>query len=33
LLGVVSAFTEVLDVEELFERAASPYVGHAANLP
>jgi nicotinamidase-related amidase len=33
LLGVVRSFTEVLNVDELFERAASPYVGHAANLP
>jgi nicotinamidase-related amidase len=33
LLGVVRSFTEVLHVEELLLRAASPYVGHAANLP
>ena len=33
LLGVVGSFTEVLNEDELFHRAASPYVGHAANLP
>jgi nicotinamidase-related amidase len=33
LLGVVRNFTEVVHVDELFERAASPYVGLAANLP
>lgn len=33
LLGVVSSFSEVLQVDELFARSAAPYVGHAANLP
>ncbi len=33
LLGVVRNFTEVLQVDELFERASAPYVNQAANLP
>jgi nicotinamidase-related amidase len=33
LLGVVGGFTEILDTEELFDRATSSFVGQAANHP
>jgi nicotinamidase-related amidase len=33
LFGVMGAFTEVLSVDELFDRIAGPLVGQAANLP